>query len=129
MNVLDENFPKDQRLILQGWRISVHHIGFDLGWDGMKDAEIFPLLHQLRRPTFFTFDLDFFRRRLCHAGYSLVYLVVPQTEAAAYVRRLLRHPDFNTQAKRMGSVIRVARPGLTVWRLHAESEESIPWYR
>src|SRR6266487_3493649 len=129
MNVLDENFPRDQRLILQSWHISVHHIGFDLGWEGMQDVEIIRLLHRLRRPTFFTFDLDFYKRRLSHAEYSIVYLVVFQADAAEYVRRLLRHSAFNTEAKRMGNVIRVSSSGLTVWRLHAESEENLLCYR
>ena len=93
----------------------------------MKDDEIIPFLLSLRRPTFFTLDQGFFDRSRCHARYSLVYLAVEQDEAAVFVRRLLRHPEFDTQARRMGAVIRASHTGLTVWRLHAEQHASIRW--
>ncbi len=48
--------------------------------------------------------------------------MVGQFEMATFVRRVLRHPEFNTQAKRMDTVIRVTRTGLSVWRLHAKKE-------
>ncbi len=70
MNVLDENIPANQRELLIGRRVRVRQIGLDIGRSGMLDAEIVPLLLQLRRPTFFTRDEDFFDRRLCHAKYS-----------------------------------------------------------
>jgi len=97
------------------------------GRKGMKDDEIIPLLCSLRRPTFFTRDLGFYERDLCHAQYCLVCIAVGQYEAAAFVRRLLRHPEFDTQAKRMGTVIRVSRGGLRVWRLHAEQDIALSW--
>ena len=59
MNILDENIPESQRQLLRSWRIRTQQIGHELGRRGMKDEEIIPLLHQLRRPTFFTRDLDF----------------------------------------------------------------------
>ena len=93
MNILDENILASQR-------------------------QIIPLLHSLRRPTFFTRDLGFYERNLCHPQYCLVCMAVGQYEAAAFARRLLRHPEFDTQARRMGTVIRVSRGGLRVWRLH-----------
>jgi len=93
----------------------------------MQDDEIIALLQQLRRPTFFTRDEDFFDRRLCHAGYSLVYMAVERHEAALFVRRLLRHADFNTQAKRMGAVLRVSSAGLSAWRLHAKKPLAFEW--
>ena len=46
MNLLDENIPKDQRLLLEGWRIRIRQIGFNIGQAGMQDAEIIPLLLQ-----------------------------------------------------------------------------------
>ena len=58
----------------------------------MKDlTEIVPLLHSLRRPTFFTHDLGFFDPLLCHKGYSLVCLDTKANESAIYIRRILRH--------------------------------------
>jgi hypothetical protein len=127
VNILDENVLKNQRQILQSWRISIRQIGYDVGRKGMKDDEIIPFLHSLRRPTFFTRDLGFYDHSLCHTQYCLVCMAVGKYEAATFVRRLLRHPEFNTQAKRMGAVIRVSRAGLRVWRLHAEQETALSW--
>ena len=129
MNILDENIDREQRRLLQSWRISVRQIGYDVGQLGIKDDAIIPLLHQLRRPTFFTRDRDFFKPRLRHAQYCLVQFVIPEDEVAAYARRVLRHPEFNTIAKRMGTIIRASPDGLTVWRLHAEHEVAIAWGR
>ena len=47
----------------------------------------------------------------------MVVLSVGQYDVATFVRRFLRHPGFDTQAKRMGKVIRVSPVGLTYWRL------------
>jgi len=120
VNILDENILESQRQILRSQHVPIRQVGHDVGRKGMKDDEIIPLLCSLRRPTFFTRDL-------CHARYCLVCMVVRKNEAAAFVRRLLRHPEFDTQAKRMGTVIRVSRRGLRVWRLHAEQEIALSW--
>lgn len=72
----------------------------------MKDLdEIIPLLHRLRRPTFFTHDLGFFDHALCHKGYTLICLDVRAKETALYIRRCLRHPEFQTEKQRLGKVI------------------------
>jgi len=42
----------------------------------------------------------------------LIYLDVEKSESAIFIRRLLKHPEFNTQVKRMGNVIRVSHAGL-----------------
>ena len=86
----------------------------------MTDQAIIPLLHGLHRPTFFTRDFDFFRAELRHGRYCLVWLDVDVSEVAEYVRRFLRHPEFNTQAKRMGAVVAVAPAGLSIWRVRVE---------
>lgn len=127
MIILDENFPDSQRQLLQGWRISFKQIAFEIGREGLKDDEIISLLHQLNKPTFFTLDDDFFKPKLGHAQYCLVYLDVAQYESAAFIRRTLKHHDFNTKAKRMGSVIRVSHKGLIVWELHAEEKVQFIW--
>lgn len=79
------------------------------------------------RLSFFTRDVDFYAPRLCHTGYCLVYLDVRKEEVATFVRRMLRHPEFKTKAKRMGKVIRVSHVGLSVWTLHAEKEKYVDW--
>jgi len=127
VNVLDENFPPNLRQLLRSWHVPVRHIGYDTGRKGMKDDEIIPFLLSLRRPTLFTLDLGFYRRNLCHTRYSLVCLNVEQPEAASFVRRLLRHSEFDAQAKRMGTVIRVSPTRISVWRLHAENEVFLNW--
>jgi len=127
MILLDENFPESQRQLLRSWRIRPQQIGYELGRKGMKDEEIIPFLHQLRRPTFFTLDDDFYKRQLCHASYCLVFIGVGQYESASFLRRFLRHKQFNTQAKRMGTVSRASHIGISVWHLHAEEETFFEW--
>jgi hypothetical protein len=127
MNVLDENIPESQRLLLRKRRMRARQIGLDLGRKGMKDREIVRLLHGLDQATFFTLDSDFYNRRLCHEGYCLVYLDVEEDAAGRYVRLLLRHSAFNSQNKRMGCVIRVSPVGLAVWRIHETQERRLSW--
>lgn len=84
MIILDENIIDSQRRLLNSWRIPVRQIGYEVGRKGMKDREIIPFLHQLNQPTLFTRDDDFYERRLCHAGYCLVYLDVRKEEVATF---------------------------------------------
>ncbi len=93
----------------------------------MKDYHIIPFLLQHRRVTFFTLDADFFKHGLCHAEYCLVSMDVRKQEAAEYARRVLRHAEFDTVAKRMGKVIRVSPMGIAVWQLYAEREAYYDW--
>jgi len=127
VNILDENILESQRKLLQDWRVHVRQIGYDVGRKGLKDNEIIAFLLELRRVTFFSLDDDFFDPDLCHARYALVFLDIRKQEVAYFVRRFLRHPEFDTMAKRMGIVVRVSSAGITVWRLHAEDEESFEW--
>ncbi|MCX7014425.1 MAG: hypothetical protein NTW86_18065 [Candidatus Sumerlaeota bacterium] len=116
-----------QRERLRAWRIPVRQIGHDLAHKGLQDAEILPFLHHLQRPTFFTRDLGFYAREICHARYGIVCLAAAPDEAGVFIRRVLRHPRLNTQAKRMGTVARASRRGVSLWRLRAEVEEFLLW--
>ncbi len=127
MNILDENVPESERQSLRDRRIPIRQIGYDIGHKGLQDQEIIPFLHRLRRPTFFTRDSDFYEPKLRHANYCLVYLAVSQYQVATLVQRVLRHSDFNTQVKRMGTIIRASNTNLTVWRLHAREGIDIAW--
>ncbi|MGH9838128.1 MAG: hypothetical protein ACREEM_05030 [Blastocatellia bacterium] len=128
MNILDENIGFTHREQLTAWKIHFRQIGFEIGAVGMEDRnQIIPLLHSLRRPTFFTRDHDFFYPNLRHAGYGLVYLDVEPNEAAEYIRRVLRHPSFRTQAQRMGKVLRVRHTGLSWWEGNAKVERALSW--
>jgi hypothetical protein len=126
MNILDEDIRADQRQLLRKHRISIRQIGHDIAHKGIKDQAILSFLHQVPRPTFFTLDRGFYDRRFCHPGYCLIWLDVDKREAGVYVRRVLRHPRLNSQAKRMGTVIRVSSAGLHIWRRHGE-EEAASW--
>jgi len=127
MNILDENISRIQRQLLQDWHVPIRHNGYEIGWKEMQDDEIIPFLLTLQQPTFFTLDWDYFKRSLCHARYGLVYLDVSRDESALFIRRLLRHQEFDTQAKRMGAVIRVAYGRLDVWRFHGQRQAHLNW--
>jgi hypothetical protein len=127
--ILDENILDDQRLLLEASRVATRQIGVDIGRKGMKDDEIAVLLRQQRYTTFFTRDKDFYWPELRHRRYCLVVMNVGPNEAATFVRRFLRHPDFDTQVKRMGRVVRVSHAGLAAWRLRSQTEIRTVWSR
>ncbi len=127
MNILDENILESQRQLLMKWRVPFRQIGYEVGSKGMNDDQIIPFLLTLPRPTFFTQDWDYYKQGLCHAKYCLVVVDVRRVECAAFIRRVLRHPEFDAQAKRMGHVIRASHRRLAVWRLHAENEMHFQW--
>jgi hypothetical protein len=127
MNILDENIPDSQWRKLQELRFNAKKIGKDIARKGKSDEDIIPLLHELNRPTFFTLDIDFYKRRLLHDGYCLVYLDIEDYEAAQYIRQVLRHPALNAKAKRVGTVIRADPTGMTIWRGRNDDEEHLPW--
>lgn len=128
MNVLDENIPKSQAVLLESWRIHFRQIGVNVGRSGMSDEDIIPLL--LRKPatTFFTRDRGFYDPKLCHRLYCLVVLAVDRQEAASFIRRFLRHPEFITQSKRMGRVVRVSRARISVRAVSERREKTVKWF-
>ena len=128
MNILDEDIGLSQRRSLESRKIHFRQIGVEIGRSGMKDRnEVIPLLHQLKRPTFFTLDQGFYHPALRHPGYCLVYLNVWDDEAAQYIRRFLSHGYFRAQAQRIGNVVRVHHNGLSYWRVGSEREHKLKW--
>jgi len=127
VNILDENIIETQCQLLRKWRVRFRQIGYGVGRQGMQDSEIVTLLHALRQPTFFTRDDDFYDPQLCHTGYCLVHLDVHREEVAVFVRRFLRHPEFNTKRKRMGCMVRVSHAGLSVWRVRVNEQVRLEW--
>lgn len=127
MNLLDENFPQDQRPLLRDWHIPFRQIGCEIAAQSMGDPDIIPLLHRLGRVTFFTQDEDFFAGSLCHPVYCLVFLHVRADDAAEYVRRFLNQPRFKTKADRMGIVARVHHRGVTFWQCHRPRLQRVAW--
>jgi hypothetical protein len=125
---LDHNIPLDQAERLRRSRVHFRQIGFDIGrpeWDDQQ--EILRHLHRARQATFFTRDLGFFRRRLCHQNYCLVVLAVPVLETAVYIRRVLRHPALRTRASRQGKVIKVLTETVVVFQAGERRPVSIAW--
>jgi len=127
VNVLDENIPMDQRDLLRAWGIHCRLIGRDLSQLSADDDNIVVLLHRLKQPTLLTRDEDFFRRKLCHSGYCLVFLDARPAESAEFIRRVLRHPQFRTKAQRMGTVARAHHDGIHFWRRNEASLHRAPW--
>ncbi len=125
MIILDENINEHQCVILRSRRIRFRLIGSDIAHKGIQDEQIIPLLHTLKEATFFTRDSDFYRPDLCHGRYGLVFLAVHRFEVAGFVRRLLRHPQFNTRAKRMGKVVRVSSAGIQYWERYSRKEQAV----
>jgi hypothetical protein len=126
--ILDHNIPEDQAEQLRRRRIHFRQIGFEVGrpeWDDQQ--EILRFLHATKQITFFTRDLGFFRARLCHANYCLVVLTVPVLETAHYVSNLLRHPHFNTRAKRNGEVMKVSTKTITFWEIGRQRQSTARW--
>src|SRR5262245_7169401 len=127
MIILDENIPDDQEELLQRRRIHTRRVGRGLGRVGMNDAEIIPLLHGLQRPTFFSLDEDFYKRRWRHERYCLVQLDGDDSFVAECIQNVLAHSTLNTKAKRMGKVIQVNPLGMTMWLVGEQSLFHLEW--
>ncbi|HXP62891.1 MAG TPA: hypothetical protein VN829_20490, partial [Dongiaceae bacterium] len=87
MNLLDENVPLDQCDLLRARGFPCRLIGREVAEPSIGDDNIVSLLHGLKDPAFFTRDEHFFKRRLCHKNYCLVWLDVAPEEAALFVHR------------------------------------------
>jgi hypothetical protein len=128
LNIFDENIIASQRAQLRKWRIRFNQIGTEIGRRGMRDlTEIVPLLHSLRRSTFFTHDLGFFDPLLCHKGYSLVCLDIKANESAIYIRRFLRHRGFRAENQRLGKVILARQRNLSFWEIGEQRLQRTSW--
>ncbi|MGH7798132.1 MAG: hypothetical protein ACREQ2_24990 [Candidatus Binatia bacterium] len=128
MIILDHNIPNDQAEQLRRHRIHFRQIGFEVGrpeWDDQQ--EILRFLHASKQITFFTRDLGFFRARLRHANYCLVALTVPVLETSLYISKLLRHPHFNTRAKRNGKVMKVSTKSINFWEIGRQRQSIVRW--
>ena len=127
MLVLDENLPVSQCQKLREWRLRFRTIGVEIASCGTHDENLIPVLHRLPNPTFFSLDRDFYQPNWRHLAYCLVWLDVPDDQAAHYIRRFLRHPIFSTDAKRMGIVARVHSAGAQFWAQHEHIKRSVRW--
>ena len=129
MIVLDENICAEQKASLQTRGIRTRKVGVELAARGTDDDDLIPILHSLPEPTFFTHDRDFWRQSLVHPAYCIVWLDMEDGEAASYIRRFLRHPDFRTHAARLGKVVRVHADSLTFFDSRHGKAKQVPWLR
>ena len=125
--LFDENFPASAVQIIQQKVVSVAQVGANWGESGWLDQEqILPHLHG-SRATFHTLDAGLFKRRYGHRDYCLVYYDVPEAELAKWVLKFLRHPRFNTHAKRLGKVVKVNPSKITYWEFREHRIKEIGW--
>ena len=127
MTLLDENILAGQRVILDATGVAVRQIGYDFASKGLKDDDIVVMLRSQNGVTFFTRDIGFYSPALRHARYCVVALAVAQNEVSVFVRRFLRHPQFNTKSKRLGAVVRISHTGIWLFRLRSQSELHVRW--
>ena len=127
MLVIDENLPASQRQWLRKRRIHFRAIGVDIVASGTRDENLIVVLHTLAQPMFFTLDRHFFRADWAHDSYGLAWLDVADGEAAAFIRRFLQHPTFDTQSKRLGVVARVSAAGMRFWRKGQPRLQGVEW--
>ena len=129
MIVLDENISTAEEAKLTGWGIRCRTIGVHVASKGDDDAHLLTFLLTLARPTFFSHDQDFWDQSRQHSRYCLVWLDTEETEQAGFIRAFLRHPEFNTRAKRLGKVVRVHADGLTCHHSRHGRPKRIAWLR
>ena len=129
MIVLDENISAAEEAKLTGWGIRCRTIGVHVATKGDDDAQLLTFLLTLARPTFFSHDQDFWEQSRQHSRYCLVWLDTEETEQARFIRAFLRHPEFNTRAKRLGKVVRVHADGLTCHHSRHGRPKRIAWLR
>jgi hypothetical protein len=125
-HVLDELFDEAVYEQLKARRLAIEKVGAGFGTTGWLDDHILQAL-QGSGKTFHTRDHGFYHRSHVHSSYCIVYHDVPLAEMAAYIRRFLRHPQFNTHAKRLGKVIRVTRQRIEFWQRGRSTKSVIRW--
>jgi hypothetical protein len=105
----------------------VRQIGSDWSKKGLQDHEIAVALQRLNKATLFTRDVGFYRPEVRHHSYCVVVVNVSQYEVARFVRRFLRHPDFDSRAKRMGKIVRLSPARIASWKIRDAKETPHRW--
>ena len=70
---------------------------------------------------------DYFRRKLLHPAYCLVWLDLFDGDAASFIRAFLKHRLFGTNAQRMGVIARVHPGGIDFWKSYLRQLTKVPW--
>ncbi|MBM3236622.1 hypothetical protein FJZ31_10025 [Candidatus Poribacteria bacterium] len=85
-------------------------------------------MKRLKTPTFITKDCkDFYKRQRLDKRYCIICVDVHRTEFVNVVRKIFRHPLFNTAAKRMGKVIKVTSTQISYFEVGESQEITIPF--
>lgn len=117
MIVLDEHLQsKGLEETIRNWYAGAVLSILDLRPDTViKDEAIPGLLAQQNQPTFVTINVtDFWQRVPASEKFCLACFAVTSLEIIhipALLRRLMRHSDFDTKAKRTGKVVRITSQG------------------
>jgi len=125
-HVLDELFDEFIYEQLKARRIAIDKVGAGFGETGWLDEHILQALHGSGK-TFHTRDHGFYHRSHTHSSYCIVYYDVPLAEMATYIRRVLRHPQLNTHAKRLGKVIKVTTRRVEFWQRGRSTKSVMHW--
>jgi len=121
-NILDANVDAGHASQLRH-PLKVKQIGINFLPGSADDERIISLLRGLKTPTFITKDCkDFYHRHRLDKRYCIICVDVNWKEFVSVVRKIFKHPLFNTVAKRMGKVIRVTSTHINYFEV-AENEE------
>jgi hypothetical protein len=129
--VLDEQLDVHLRDALSRWT-TVSLLTSLCPHEHVLDDRVPSLLLRLNQPTFITIDGGFWKRRLCHPGYCIVYFSLTDNEQTALpslLRDLVRFPEFHTRASRMGKVVRVSTVRVDYWERQSSTLRHIVWPR
>jgi len=95
----------------------------------VKDDAIPELLRRKIQPTFVTInESDFWQKVTVDNRYCVICFAWPDSrvrEIPPSLRLLLRRPEFNTKAKRMGHVIRVADEKINYYTFYDKQVKTI----
>jgi hypothetical protein len=97
VNIIDEDISAPECERLRAYGIHFRQIGAAIGRLGMKDRE------------------------------DILPLLHRLKRPTLYIRRLLRHSEFRTQAQRMGKVARVRHTGVSYWQIQVKGEQTVSW--
>jgi hypothetical protein len=127
--VLDENIDEFQQQMLRKWKYHFKQIGAGVGRRGMKDENIIPHLIRTKKCTFFTLDKGFYSQELCHKSYCIVFLSVSQFETSLFIKKFLKHKEFNNHTKRNGKVFLLEHKNIKYFSLNTTKEKRAIWNR
>jgi len=95
----------------------------------IKDDAIPRLLLQEKQPTFITInERDFWRKIPLNSRYCVICFALSDSRAReipSRLRILLQHPSFDSNARRMGVMIRVAEQNISYYTSRRKKVETI----